>query len=174
MPSKKNRISVSNVRAALKREYERGMSSIVQQLATLGYNALRFAYSKRGFNHRTKNLYESYASAVFVDGNLVENSMRFITNNAASKPYGGKKGHQWAVDYFKSQHPRDKVTVLCVAAMPYAEYLEEGTHRGGYHIQVISAATDYLEMNKNKIDWGIFGGYKYARVVGGDSQYGRV
>lgn len=168
------------IRDALKGgAYKRGMASVVDQLASLGYKAILYALQKRKYTHRTKNLYESYASAVYVNGVFQEGSMRFLTNNQATKPYideSGRSvtGHQLAEEFLRAQRPRDKVSVICVAAMPYAEYLEEGRHRGGYKIQVISAATDFLEEHKKEINWGIFGGYKYARVFGSDTQYGRV
>ena len=42
------------------------------------------------------------------------------------------------------------MVLVCVAAMHYTKYLEEGRHRGGYKIQVISAARDYVDQNFNK------------------------
>lgn len=143
------------------KEYSKAMGKYVADLAVLGYKALEYAYNRRGFSHKSYNLQDSYASGVYVDGKLIDTSVRFYRPEMADKAvkYEGNwmKGRDAAWDYLK--HPKVDVgrgiTLLCIAAMPYAANLENGTHRGGYHIQVISAAYDYLErewanLNKNK------------------------
>ena len=56
----------------VKKGFEQDM---VQALSTLGYYAMLDAYKKHSFKHRTRNLHDSYASAVYVNGTLIKKNM---------------------------------------------------------------------------------------------------
>lgn len=51
---------------------------LVAQLANDGERIIKTAYNTRGFNNRTYNLHDSYASAVYVNGVLRHNTIRYI------------------------------------------------------------------------------------------------
>lgn len=51
---------------------------IVLDLTNEGGRIIELAYKSRGFHNRTRNLKDSYASAVYVNGNLRYDSIRFI------------------------------------------------------------------------------------------------
>ena len=110
-----------------------------------------------GWYSRLGNLHDSIGSAVYVDGRLREDTIRFVDDERWSKradPRFGK-GRDVLNDYFRFTAPprrKDSIVLVMVAAMPYAQFLEEGTHAGGYEIQVISEAVDYLEDNWRIID----------------------
>lgn len=108
-------------------------------------------YSRRG------NLHDSFGSAVYVDGKLRADTIRYVDDEIWSKSGDPKfgKGRQVLNDFFRTtRHKSSKssIVLVVVAAMPYTQYLEEGTHAGGYVIQVISDALDYLEDNWWQVD----------------------
>lgn len=108
-------------------------------------------YSRRG------NLHDSFGSAVYVDGKLRADTIRYVDDEIWSKSGDPDFGYGREVlnDFFRTTRHRNKnnsIVLVVVAAMPYAKYLEEGTHAGGYEIQVISDALDYLEDNWHKVD----------------------
>ena len=51
---------------------------LVEQLANDGERIIKAAYNTRGFTNRTYNLHDSYASAVYVNGVLRHDSIRYI------------------------------------------------------------------------------------------------
>lgn len=155
--------------------YTKAMGEYVADLAVLGYEAIMYAYQQRGFQHKTRNLHDSYASAVYVNGKLEESSIRFVGPEFSHKGdrQTGKSGRETVMEYLKSPGVGvgGDVTLLCVAAMEYAKYLEDGTHKGGYHIQVISAAYDYLEREWHRIEKNKPKEFKVIRarmITGGD------
>lgn len=60
------------------------ISKLVAELADEGEHIIKLAYESRGFKNRTKNLKDSYASAVYVDGKLRYNSIRYVGPEEAS------------------------------------------------------------------------------------------
>lgn len=151
--------------------------SLVQDLASLGYRATLYAYREGAagetykkpvkdgkWRHRTRNLHDSFGSAVFVHGKLVEDSIRFVGPVLSRKTdsYTMKSGRDTLLEYFHSNPPEARfspITLICAAAMYYTKFLEEGTYilggRGrtpsgstsAYKIRVISGARDYLDKN---------------------------
>lgn len=146
------------------KQYQVEMGKYVQDLAKLGYEAIKYAYDKKRFNHRTYNLHDSYVSAVYVKGMLEESSIRWVERSyskGGEAKWDYKTGREYAIEYLRAQHPRQEIAVLCVAAMPYAGFLERK-----YNIQVISSAMDYLQMNYQKYDTDLFKSKK-ARAIAG-------
>lgn len=180
-------------------EYQRGMKAAIHKLTVLGRDAIQWAQRTRGYKHRTYNLYESYASAVYLNGNIVEESITHLSGPRASETIGetGKTGKELADEYLKAQHPPQTLALICVAAAPYAEYLEEGTYNSarryynseeerwvsikgepyrprGNRIQVISAAQDLIDRRWKSDIESISPFFKNVRgrVMGGDANYG--
>lgn len=144
----------------------------VQALSTLGYKAMMNAYAKRGFQHRTRNLHDSYGSAVYVDGVLVEKSIRYVGGILSRKvdPKTKKTGRETLEDYFRSHRfgtTNHEIVVIVVAAMYYAGILES---QGRY---VITPARDYIDANWESAMASVLSKYGIkekpkARVVKGD------
>lgn len=157
-------------------EYTKAMGDYVADLAVLGYEAIMYAYQRREFTHRTRNLHDSYGSAVYVNGKLEPTSRRFVGPEYSTENdrHTGKSGRDTLLAYFDNPgvDVSGDIVLLCVAAMEYAEYLEDGTHGGGYEIQVISAANDYLQQNWHRISKNKPKEFEIIRarvITGGDS-----
>lgn len=102
---------------------------MVKALSVLGYQAMMDAYKKREFKHRTRNLHDSYASAVYVRGKLIESSIRYIGGQLSRKedPNTNKKGRQTVDDYLHSHKygaSNQEIVLVVIAAMYYAGILE--------------------------------------------------
>lgn len=118
------------------------------------------------WRNRLGNLMDSMVSAVYLDGKLQENSIRYANNSPISmsaEKRMGKTGRQLANEYIRKVHPRgkDSVVLLLVAAVGYAQYLESGTYINGgvgrelqstspWKIKIISSARAYANANYEK------------------------
>lgn len=105
--------------------------NMVDGLKVLGYKAMAYAYSKRGFKHRTRNLHDSYGSAVFVNGKLAADSIRYFGGVYSRKAdeVTKKTGRQTLNDFFRSYSggaKNNEIQLVVVAAMFYAGILEAG------------------------------------------------
>lgn len=180
---------------------------LVERLAQLGQDAINFAFeqgfkkhSRRITNERyrkwlekkgkdpnsawddiTGNLRDSFGSAVYVNGELQRNTIKFANDNPIGErtrdAIDPRPGREVLLDYFNKIHPnrgKNDVTLICVAAMYYANLLEKGWHGGGYKIKVISSAADYVRRNWQKAVDGIYSSLKIkkpaSRVIRGDIQ----
>lgn len=137
-----------NYTRILKSALKEDEATYIQRLADLGEEAIRYAYKRKQYRNRTKNLRDSYASAVYQKGVLIESSIRFIGKQQAVKndKYKGY-GRDRAMEFLQNPPAYVKNAdfyLLCVAAEPYARYLEEGSSYAQEKIQVISAASDYI------------------------------
>lgn len=161
---------------------KKGFRSKPRHVGTMSY---RNWLTKQGKNPNlawddiTYNLLDSIGSAVYVDGVLQENTIKFANDT----PLGGRtrdaidprSGRQALMDYFRQIHPnrgKGDITLICVAAMYYTKFLEAGTHAGGYKIKVISSAADYVRRNWEKAVDGIYKQLKIkkpaSKVIRGD------
>jgi hypothetical protein len=129
---------------------------MVNALSVLGYKAMMDAYKRREFKHRTRNLHDSYGSAVFVKGRLLAKSKRYLGGvfSRAQDPYTHKTGRETLDDYFNNlvvDSKEGEIVLVVVAAMYYADYLESGYYGRGKKQrrkkQVISVAQDYIKQN---------------------------
>lgn len=177
------------IREIVGEAYTVAMGEYVAQLTKLGYEAIMYAYREGHsstpptyqkpvrdgkWRHRSGDLHDSFASAVYVNGVLIEDSIRYVGGTMADKenrshiPVSmGRTEARWYLLHPDVDVSGD-VTLLCIAAMYYTKYLEEGTHRGGYRIKVISGALDYVMANwhkRLKSDWF---SVKKVRIVKGD------
>ena len=139
---------------------------LVRIYTQLGAEALAHAY-KKGHNskvspktgekvwqNRTYRLLDSMGSAVYIDGVLQRESIRTLTQNLSignsHDSLDTRSGTQVLNEYFEKTRPmagKNDIVLVVVAAMYYSQYLENGWHGGGYKIQVISAARDYVNRN---------------------------
>ena len=98
-------------------------------LATEGGNLITQAVSSRDYTHRTLNLHDSYGSAVYLNGKLVEKSVMLLGSKATkAKSYKGSKlkGSEEIMKYFQSYKPKSEIELVVAAAMPYGVVLEKG------------------------------------------------
>ena len=162
-------VNAQEVRNAIGKAKVAQERSTIQAMAKLGYDAIMYAYNRGHgsgsavgkpvgdgrWRHRTRNLHDSFGSAVYYNGMLIESSIRYVGGELSTKvdPLTKLSGRETLNDFFRRSHfgrAKGNMVLVCVAAMHYTKYLEEGRHRGGYKIQVISAACDYVDRNWNK------------------------
>ena len=180
---------------------------LVEKLAQLGQEAINFAlkqglkkYSRRITDERyrkwlekkgkdpnsawddiTGNLRDSFGSAVYVNGELQRNTIKFANENPNGErtrdAIDPRPGREVLLDYFDKIHPnrgKNDVTLICVAAMYYTKFLESGTPRGHYKIRVISSAADYVRRNWERAVSGIYQQLRIkkpsTKVIKGDIQ----
>lgn len=117
---------------------DKATKALVEALTTIGYEVALSAYRQKTYTNRTYNLHDSYGSAVFVDGKLVPDSIKFI-ERAYSK---GVRGHfhnvvddegteldgRASLKRFFEQpwvvRKKDHVTLVVAAAMWYGDIVE--------------------------------------------------
>lgn len=138
----------------VKKGFEQDM---VKALSVLGYYAMLDAYKKHTFTHRTRNLHDSYASAVYVNGKLIESSIRYIGGQLSRQydPKTKKNGRQTVDDYLRSHkygETNQEIVLVVIAAMYYAGILEKGDkNRGsrgpGAKYIVISPARKFIDQH---------------------------
>ena len=117
---------------------------LVNACATLGYKAAMDAYRNHTYQHRTYALHDSYGSAVYLDGRLVPETIRYV--NRARQTKGDIRGWRGSSDpegmrgknfdtgrkalqaYFENPPRMSKrskgIIILVVAAQWYATILE--------------------------------------------------
>lgn len=181
---------------------------LVSRVAQLGEDAIKYAFDKGFRSHPRKeklsdgyiawlkshgksvssawddityNLRDSFGSAVYINGELQENTIRFANDTPKGRRttdgIDPRSGREALMDYFHKIHPhrgKNEITLICVAAMYYTKFLQEGTHAGGYKIKVISTANDYIKRNWSSYVDGIYKVLKIkkpaTRVIKGDIQ----
>ena len=105
------------------------IDKFVDMLADEGGKLILQAVNSRDYTHRTYNLHDSYGSAVYLNGKLVEKSVMLLGSKATkAKSYKGSKlkGSEEIMKYFQSYKPKSDIELLVVAAMPYGVVLEKG------------------------------------------------
>lgn len=147
---------------------------IINELAADGEKAIQLAFSTRGFVNRTYNLHDSYGSAVFVNGSLYPETIRYVGSQMASEKHGKEMGdykggrtwpdkygnrtytgdtiyaegrkevYRFFLDYQSKGSSKSGVELVIVAAMFYASILEGGRGTLRRKYQVISGATNLM------------------------------
>lgn len=115
--------------------------------ATVGYIALRDAYKARSYTNRTYALHDSYGCAVYLDGKLIPETIRYVerayqksgdsrgwrgSKDQAANPSDWATGRQALENYLKNpprMSTKNHITMLFVAAQWYAGILEAGTDK---------------------------------------------
>lgn len=193
---------VKDILKNTRKQYRANMAAAINKLASMGYEAITLAWSQRGPKDRTYNLYDSYASAVYLKGQLLPHTIRYVQGERSTEPDRfNKTGRDYIKEFFDKPDIDVKskdITIVCVAAVPYAEALEKGTYNvaprrfveelgefravgkakieGGRPLgrkyQVIRIAQGWLGRNKteiNQICKGLFKGTAFQGVVGAAS-----
>lgn len=112
------------------KEFKKGFErDLIVALSQLGKEAILDAYGQAGFQNRTYNLHDSYASAVYVGGVLVKDSVEYLGNPMSRKldPVTKKNGRQTVDDYLERVSfgkKNNEIILIVVAAMFYAGILE--------------------------------------------------
>lgn len=110
--------------------------------ATVGYIALRDAYKAKSYTNRTYALHDSYGCAVYLDGVLIPETIRYVerayqrsgdsrgwrgSKDQAANPSDWATGRQALENYLKKpprMSTKNHITMLFVAAQWYAGILE--------------------------------------------------
>lgn len=165
----------------VKKGFEQDM---VAALTTLGYYAMMNAYGKHSFTHRTRNLHDSYASAVYVNGRLIDSSIRYVGGVLSRQvdPKTKKTGRETVLEYLHSHRfgaANNEIVLVVIAAMYYAGILEAGDKgagsRGpGAKYIVISPAREYIDNNYWTAVYKVYDKYGIkdkpkAKVIKGES-----
>ena len=121
------------------------IKALISQLADDGEKAIREAYEGREFTNRTYNLHDSYGSAVYYNGNLVKSSICYIGAEMAEEDE--RYGRNEVNDFFSNYRPKNRkgIDLVIVAAMFYADILEEGKGRLKRKYKVIAEGEDYMK-----------------------------
>lgn len=117
------------------------INKFVDMLATEGGKLILQAVNSRDYTHRTYNLHDSYGSAVYLNGKLVEKSVMLLGSKATkAKSYKGSKlkGSEEIMKYFQSYKPKSEIELVVAAAMPYGVVLEKGGGGLRHKYKVIS------------------------------------
>ena len=121
------------------------IKALISQLADDGEKAIREAYEGREFTNRTCNLHDSYGSAVYYNGTLVKSSIRYVGAEMAEEDE--RYGRNEVNDFFSNYRPKNRkgIDLVIVAAMFYADILEEGKGRLKRKYKVIAEGEDYMK-----------------------------
>ena len=121
------------------------IKALISQLADDGEKAIREAYEGREFTNRTYNLHDSYGSAVYYNGVLVKSSIRYVGAEMAEEDE--RYGRNEVNDFFANYRPKNRkgIDLVIVAAMFYADILEEGKGRLKRKYKVIAEGEDYMK-----------------------------
>lgn len=126
---------------------------LIRQLTKEGERLINLAYKKREWENDTYNLHDSYCSAVYQNGQLLPETIRFLEPNLATAVKKGKKnkdmfGREWAMDTLRKYIPKSSgLDLVIMATMPYAEELEFGYSEWGPRMQryvIYSVITDAM------------------------------
>lgn len=127
------------------------------------------AYITKTFEEETGNLADSIGAAVYRDGKLIEDTLvsRVPRATSPTRWYSDdyRSGHQEMLNYFRNYKPRIKgLTIVLVAAMPYAEVLEKRKSALKKKYKVITGAYSVLRQLKNEYEQDAARmGYKTAK-----------
>lgn len=121
------------------------IKALISQLANDGEKAILEAYEGREFTNRTYNLHDSYGSAVYYNGALVKSSIRYAGAEMAEED--DRYGRNEVNEFFSNYRPKNRkgIDLVIVAAMFYADILEEGKGRLKRKYKVIAEGEDYMK-----------------------------
>ena len=96
-------------------------NTMIDGMSKIGMNAVNNAVANHEFNNDTNNLEDSYGYAIYYNGVLKQ---KFLFNPNASVLKDGKSGHEEAEKFFNDFSAGSGYTLIVVAAMYYAAYVE--------------------------------------------------
>jgi hypothetical protein len=148
---------------------EQGIKITIQQLASQGERIIRECESERSYTHRTHNLQDSYGYGVYAEGRKVASGYLGGQNASEPKKWYGQtvSGRTEIEQYLNNYSSPDGMELIIVAAMPYAEVLENGGASNGrftyqHKYKVISMSYDKLKSLQ-----GAFPGSSIHRIMHG-------
>lgn len=113
---------------------DRATEVFVEALTVVGYQVALEAYRRKTYTNRTFNLHDSYGSAVFVDGHLIPESIRYVNRTRSKRadrsgraPMGAKTGREALRRFLDNAwivRKKDRVTLVVAASMWYGEHVE--------------------------------------------------
>ena len=119
---------------------------VISFLAMIGEKSIQEAYQNRGFTNRTYSLKDSYGSAVYYNGALLDTTIRYIGPPEAKTKRHGKSGREEVNKFFRDYSPKSNgYEIVVVATMPYAGELELGGGRLKRKYHVMAGARELLE-----------------------------
>lgn len=160
------------------------IAALIIQLQEKAKDILYRVFTLIGYNSDLGNLIDSTACAIYVDGELVEDSIMYAVDHEMSiKPSRIKKqsyafnsgmtGREAIEEWFsENKHIHNKkntVQLVTVAAMHYGYYLETGSY-GGPRIRVISGIADAIEDEM----WSLASEAGYKPSLTGISGYSEI
>ena len=133
------------------------INTIINRLANEGNKLIIQAFSQADFNkNKTQNLHDSYGSAVYYNGKLVQGTQRFMTNLAKVGRYNSytqqvEYGREEIESFFRDYKANNKGFELVIAvAMFYGTCLEEGSGNLKRKYRVISSVADEVQALASK------------------------
>lgn len=133
----------------------RAIEQLVRKLELEGNRILQECEQERTYTHRTDNLYDSYGYGIYVSGKIRKSG--FLTpSKRASKDrewYGqAVSGREQILNFLNSEYkPTKGIDLVVVAAMPYAEVLENASGGQKHKYRVISMSYDKLKRLQGEI-----------------------
>lgn len=133
--------------------------AMINKLTDDGQKLINKAFEQADYSkNKTQNLHDSYGSAVYYNGSLVNGTMRFLTSRAAYGKYNDRTdrieyGREEITDFLQSYKAPMGLSLVVAVAMFYGTILEAGAQGGlrrKYH--VISQIGDDVDMFVGKIE----------------------
>lgn len=136
---------------------DRLVKDLVGVCASLGYKAALEAYRQKTYTNRTYNLHDSYGSAVYVRGELVKDSIRYVSRSRSVRDVRGTNGRKELLDFFSSikVNQQQEIAIVVSAAMWYSDYVE----RKGYNVLDSSVVEGVIVRNFEKMVRPVFKKY---------------
>lgn len=107
---------------------DKAREDLIGGLAEEGYRLIQLAYASRNWENRTKNLKDSYVSAVFENGVLVKDSVRFLSRmpeaEKTNRGWSGRDEANYFLDEIGGRLKKHGIALVVGAAMFYAHILE--------------------------------------------------
>ena len=128
---------------------EQARKGIIKGLENDARRILQECVEERTYQHRSKNLYDSYGYGIYDRGRLIRSGYLSATPEAstARKWYGQTvKGREEIKDFLNNRaSPKGSIALVIAAAMPYAAVLEAGGGNLRHSYKVISMSINKLQ-----------------------------
>ena len=125
------------------------ITRLLDALEKEGKRILAECEQERTYTHRTKNLYDSYGYGVYYNGKLQRKGFLSASETATEtkKWYGVEiSGREQIENFLMSEYKSPKgIELVIVAAMPYAEVLENASSGQPQKYKVISMSYNKLK-----------------------------
>ena len=131
------------------------ITRLLDTLEKEGKRILAECEQERTYTHRTHNLYDSYGFGVYLNGKLQRKGFlsRSETATETKKWYGQEiSGREQIENFLTGEYKSGKgIDLVVVAAMPYAEVLENASSGQHQKYKVISMSYNKLKELSNGV-----------------------